>query len=259
MMTDRPIAEEELHAYIDNALDPVRRAEVESYLGDHPEVAQRIRGYEAQRQALREALAPIAEEPIPPTLNLARLIEARQRPARTAFWRAAAAILLFAAGGAAGWAVHGTPGREATGIAALAREAAYTYAVYGPDHIHPVEYRADDTAQLTSWLSERLGSPVAVPDLAGSGYRFMGGRLVATPQGPAGLLMFDNDHGTRLVMLVRPMKIEKTARMSPYTDGTVDGFAWASRGLGYSLVGAAPPEILHPIANEIRRQLGASI
>jgi anti-sigma factor RsiW len=67
--------------------------------------------------------------------------------------------------------------------------------------------------------------------------------------------MYDNDHGTRLVMLSRRMeKVDQTAPMTPHTHGDVDVFAWADDGIGYSLVGALPSPTLHPIADEIRRQ-----
>lgn len=265
MSSSRLIGESDLHAYVDSALDSTRRAEIEAYLADHPDIADRVRRYEAQQKMLREALAPIAEEPVPPELDLPQLIERaqpremRRRVAGLASWQAAAAaLLLFCVGGAGGWLLRGTALPPTAGVAVLAQEAAENYAVYSPDRIHPVEFKADDTSGLVDWLSQRLGSPVAVPDLAASGYRFMGGRLVATAHGPAGLLMYDNDHGTRLVMFVRRMAVQQTMPMSRYAGRSVDGFAWADNGVGYSLVGAAPPEVLHPLANEVRRQIARS-
>lgn len=265
MSTSRAITEADLHGYVDGALESGHRAEVEAYLADHPDIAQRVRRYEAQQGMLRQALGPIAEEPVPPKLELSQLIERahpkamRRRPPGLASWQAvAAAILLFCVGGAGGWQLRGTTQPPTAGVAALAQEAADNYAVYSPDRLHPVELKADQTAQLVVWLSQRLGSPVAAPDLAASGYRFMGGRLVATAHGPAGLFMYDNDHGTRLVMFVRRMEVQQTMPMSRYASGPVDGFAWADKGLGYSLVGAAPPEILHPLANEVRRQIAGN-
>jgi anti-sigma factor RsiW len=53
-----------------------------------------------------------------------------------------------------------------------------------------------------------------MPDLAASGYRFMGGRIVATAQGPAALFMYDDDRGTRLVMLARPMAADQNQPMT---------------------------------------------
>jgi anti-sigma factor RsiW len=262
MSNGTPITEADLHAYVDAVLGPARRAEVEAYLARHPNVARRIHAYEEQQKALRAALLPVTEEPIPPELDLRKLVEAaqmieeRHRFSRQSPWRMAATVLLvFGLGCSSGWFLQGTTQPATAGIAALAQEAADNYVAYGPDHIHPVEFGAADAAPFITWISLRLGSHVSVPDLSASGYRLMGGRLVATVHGPAGLFMYDNDQGTRLMMFVRAMAIQKTTPMRGYSDGQVDGFAWSSRGLGYSLLGTASPEILHPIANEVRRQV----
>jgi anti-sigma factor RsiW len=251
-----PITEDDLHGYIDHALDPTRRAAVEDYLDAHPDVAARTVAYESQRDALRSVLRPIAEEPIPPQLNLRHIAERRRwawgLPGRSMV----AAVLLLAVGGAGGWGLRGAvvPLSEVNGIAALAQEAAYTYGTYGSDPTRPVEFDATDKAQLVSWISGRLGQTISIPDLAASGYRFMGGRLVATPNGPAGMLMYDNGSGQHLAVLVRPMKIDKDTRMSNHAFGDVRGFAWSSKGMGFSVVATAPADLLHLIADEVRRQ-----
>ncbi len=256
-MTGRPITEDDLHAYIDEALDPARRGEVQAYLDGHPEVQQRVAAMAAQRRALRSALAPVAEEPVPPELSLARIIEARQSRWRGRWaptWRsAAAAVLMVGLGGVGGWFAHGAA-PAASGIAALKEEAAANYQVYAADHIRPVELRAGDQEELVTWISQRLNRPVSVPDLSRSGYRFMGGRLVATPHGAAALFLYDDDRGTRVAVLVRPMEVEGDTPMSPHQEGPLAGFAWADRGIGYGLVADAPSASLHPLANEVRRQ-----
>ena len=261
MTIERPITEEDLHGYVDAVLEPPRLNEVEAYLKSHPDVALRVAGYVQQTEQLRAAFAPIAQEPVPVELNLARLIEAR-RPSRLAPWRAAAAaILLFGVGAAGGWSMRGpAPAAQTTGIAALAQEAAYNFSVYGADHVHPVAIRAAARENLVSWLSSRLQTPVTVPNLSASGYRFMGGSLVATAHGPAGMLMYDNDHGIRLVMFMRPMGVDKDVpTMVPSGNGAVAGFSWSNNGIGYSLVGAVSSEILYPLANQVRSQVSSRI
>ena len=253
-MSDRPITEEDLHAYVDDDLDAFRRSEVEAYLAQHLDAASRVSAFAEQRQALRSALAPFAEAPVPPELDLARIIAARRRPARSIWRSAAAAVVLFAAGAAGGWFMH-PPAEPASGISALAQEAAANYAVYAPDYMHPVELRAADRGELLRWVSQRLHRPIAAPDLSQSGYRFMGGRLVATAHGPAALFLYDDDHGTRLAMLIRPMADQRNTPMSLHAQGPVSGFAWADRGLGYSLVADASPQTLNPLADEARRQI----
>jgi anti-sigma factor RsiW len=257
-MTQRPITEDDLHAYVDCVLEPERRAQVTAYLESHPDVAKRVAGFSEQRELLRGALAPIAEEPLPPALNLSRIIESRPQQRRLAAWWAVAAMLLVSIGGAGGWMLRGEMQMSPApvGLASLAQEAADSYNVYAPDHVRPVEIRASDSAQLVQWTSNRLQRPVKVPDLATSGYRLMGGRLVATTHGPAAMFMYDDDHGSRLVVLIRPMATDQNQPMMPHSGGDVSGFAWADSGMGYSLVGQSTPEILRPIANEARRQVG---
>ena len=83
----------------------------------------------------------------------------------------------------------------------------------------------------------------------------MGGRLVATTHGPAVLFMYDDDRGTRLVMLSRPMMTDRDTAMELHSRGAVAGFTWANRGIGYSLVGPVAANLLHPIADRVRRQV----
>ena len=74
--------------------------------------------------------------------------------------------------------------------------------------------------------------------------------------GPAAMLMYDDDHGSRVVMLVRVMQNGgNDSRMTEHKTGDVAGFAWMSGDLGYSLVGMAPAATLHPLADEVRRQI----
>jgi anti-sigma factor RsiW len=256
-MNGRPITEDDLNAFVDQRLDPGRQAEVAAYLGAHPEIAARVEGYARQRDQLKTLLLPIAEEPVPSRLNVGRLAERRIRPARPLWWVSTAAAVMICLGGAGGWMLRGMSDPPLRGTAALAQEAVDNYAVYSPDHVHPVELRADASQQLVDWVSQRLGRRIGVPNLEASGYRFMGGRVVATPHGPAALFMYDNDHGVRLVMLSRPMNVDQKAPMLPLSQDGISGFSWAANGMGYSLVGPTDSQTLHPIANEMRRQIDA--
>ena len=258
MTAHHPITEDDLHGFVDHLLDSARRSEVQTYLVAHPEIAARIASYSRQRDALRAAAAPIAEEPIPPQLNVRHLLEGRRRSQAWSWRSMAASVLMLAVGGAGGWLVRGAAVErpETGGIVALAQEAAYNFDVYGVDRSHPVEFGPTDKAQLVSWIASRIGRTVSVPDLTASGYAFMGGRLVATPHGAAGLLMYSNGQGQRLAMLVRPMAIDRNTRMSEHSYGNTRGFTWASNGTGFSVVGPEPADFLHPIADEVRRQEG---
>ncbi|MCC8959101.1 anti-sigma factor [Bradyrhizobium sp. Pear77] len=250
-MSNRPITEDDLHAYVDRALEPEREAEISAYLEKHPDMAKRIAAYSDERNLLRSALLPIAEEPLPPQLNLARMIERPRRRPSSLRW-AIAAMLMLSIGGLGGWMIRGATFAPAGGLAALAEEASDSYKVYASDHTRPVELR--DSAELVQWVSNRLRQPVKLPDLSKSGYRLMGGRVVPTAHGPAAMFMYDDDHGERLVVLTRPMTSDQNAPMAAHSGGDVAGFSWADGGTGYSLVGPRGVNSLRPLANEIRKQ-----
>ncbi|MFY1991983.1 anti-sigma factor family protein [Achromobacter xylosoxidans] len=251
---DRPLLEDDLLAYVDDALDADMRRRVEHYLDSHPEAARRVQGYLAQRENLRAALASIAQEPIPAALNLSRLVDAHRSTHHVPWKIAASVVLAFTLGGAGGWILRGGP-LDHAGVTALAREAVSTYLVYATDPTRPVELRADNTSELVNWVSQRLNRAVSVPDLSQSGYRYMGGRLVATEHGPAALFMYDDDRGTRVTMLVRPMKAQSDMKMVPHRQDAVVGYSWADQGLGYSLMSNLEPDSIHRLADETRRQL----
>ncbi|MBT2188612.1 anti-sigma factor family protein [Sphingobium nicotianae] len=258
----RPITDDDLQGYIDDAIDSRRRAEVEAYLADHPQVAERIALDRALRGAMRDALGPIADEPVPAELNLSRLIDRHQRQRRnwrSGPWQVAAALLLMVMGGVGGWGLRSAQEPPRAGIAALAQEATDSYAVYAPDMGRPVEIKAADAPQLIQWASRRLERPVSIPDLSGAGYSFIGGRVVPTPHGPAVLYMFDNGKGTRLTMLSRNMAIDRDTPMKLGNAGRVTSVSWSRDGLGFSLVGPLGEAELHPIADVARAQFNQAI
>ena len=125
-MTGRPISEDDLQAYVDDALDESRRGEVVFYLRRHLDADLRVESYRMQRDILRAALASVAEEPLPAEMDLARMMEAHRRASLAPWRRRAVALLIFSAGALAGWSLHVLVDPVPAGIAALAREAGGT-------------------------------------------------------------------------------------------------------------------------------------
>jgi len=248
-----PIGEDDLTAWVDDRLTAERRHVVELYLANHPEIATRLRQQQDQRTALRSLFGLIAAEPVPATMRIEAIAASRSRT-RPAWFQAVAAALLLAVGFGGGWGVRTRTMPPQAGIGALAREAGYSYRVYASDAQRPAEMGASEKQQLVSWASRRIGSRVAVPDLAEAGYHFAGGRLVATPHGPALLLLYDGAAQARLAVLSRPMDIDKDASMVSTRDGDVQQVSWADRGIGFSVVAPSATTGLQPIAAAIRGQ-----
>jgi anti-sigma factor RsiW len=257
------VPEEEVHAYVDGQLDPERMAAVEQLLQSDAEAARRVAAYRAQRAALRAAFPRPDAEPVPAALDVARLVRDRAAaPRRLRFtgWRIAAGLLIaFMVGTGGGWLVRGTmPEQAMTGLPALAQEAVVNHVVYAADHGRPVELRAAQQADLIRWLSNRLHRPLMLPDLEDKGFRFMGGRLVATRRGPAALLMYDDDHGTRLTVYARPMSQPEQSRTVAIGEDGARGYAWVCGGLGYAVVGDDQATGLDAVAKSVRNQVDPS-
>jgi hypothetical protein len=97
------------------------------------------------------------------------------------------------------------------------------------------------------------------PDLATAGYRLMGGRMLATPQGVACLFMYDDDHGTRISVVMRPMRgRDLNVPMRSVDDAGTFGFAWARDGLGISLVASKKLPILYDRSHQVREKMSPS-
>ncbi len=256
----RPIAEEELHAWIDGQLEPERQATVLRYLQEQSDVAHRVGAWRDQRESLRAAFAPVAAEPIPARLGLERLIEQwliEQRRERRLSWRAAASVLLaFGLGGAGGWFLHGGTAPPTASITLLAQQAVANHVVYAADRRRPTELGAHERDDLARWVSNRLNHQVAPPDLSADGYAYMGGRLAATPDGPAGLFMYDDPQGVRVTVFVLPLNAATSMPIQHVDVAHVDGCAWIEKGIGYTVVGKLPPPELRRIAELVQRQLG---
>jgi anti-sigma factor RsiW len=237
-----PIGEDDLHAYVDGFLDPDRRSAVERYLGAHPEAAARVAGWQAASQALRDAVAWKGREPVPEGLSIARLLEARVARPGWAPWQAAAS--------GAGWFAHGPSAPQ--GIMSVGMEAVAAQRVFASDPMRPVEFGMEHEPQMVTWLSDRLGRSVSPPDLSQSGYRLVGGRLLATQQGPACMFLYSNSQGDRITLFIRPMEQRSmNAPMQQLHENDATGFVWAHDGLGIGLVGSEPMPVLHTLSTQV--------
>ncbi len=215
------VTEAELHALVDGHLPADRIEAVETYLAAHPEEAQRIEAYGAQKRELHALFDPVLREAAP-----ARLLKAaRPRAVAQTPWylqRLAAGLAIAVISGATGWGLRGgdlpgagssDPGRmaavapDAGGVVRVsmngfAQRAAVAHAVYSPDARRPVEVDAAHEDQLVAWLSKRMGAPMKPPHLQAQGYTLEGGRLLPGGQGPVAQFMFRDEQGSKLTLYV---------------------------------------------------------
>lgn len=252
----------EVQAYIDDRLEPDRRRILAEQLARHPDRAAEVQEMIAQRDLLRCALESKLREPVPPQLRVQHLIRERARRNRRGFAMAASVLLAVGIGAGGGWLAHGAWADRATarlesswrGRIAMATSA---HEIFVADAFRPVEIFATAGDVVVRWLSNRLGRPVAVPDLDIVALRFLGGRLIPTTEGPAAQLMFDHAGGTRLTLFMvpaapsLPVIAEDRFAMSNNL-GTV---SWADARFRYTVVGSVDQAQLQEIARAIRAML----
>jgi anti-sigma factor RsiW len=234
MGENRPIGEDDLHAYIDGRLEADRAEQVEAYLAAQPKLAARVEAMAQDRATLREALRPVAESPVPPELRVA-VLRARRRLVLPLPRAAAAAMLVFALGGVAGWLGRGDA--VDVGVARVEApmgDAVAAFRVFAGAAAMPVLMTPESARQAARALAVQLGQPVPVPDLQPVGFGLVGGHVLATDMGPAILLLYRDGEANVLTVYVRPRPRHGGPAGERLDDGVATRF-WFRDGLGIAV------------------------
>jgi anti-sigma factor RsiW len=254
-MTQREFSVSDVHLALDGELAADDRAEFERWLDAHPEMKALSARFERDRAALAAALAPVLQEPVP--TRLMDLASGKVRPRR--LWprlrNAAAAAVIFVAGGVAGY-LAASAGLLTGGTAEdeFAETAIDAYVVYAASQPHAVEVGAD-RPYLEGWLSKRVGLNLVVPDLSAEGFELLGGRILPAGHHAAALLVYQDKAGNQLSIYVTGEGTAKTK--GTYTAGE-DGptaIYWLDKGYGCAIVGSMPQEQLAGVARTAWRQM----
>lgn len=254
-MIDRtiPVTEDELHAFVDNELPAERRADVDAWLATHPEDAERVQSWRAMANALHARYAEVANEPVPKRLELERLL---RRPRRWIYGTIAATLLAFIAGGGTGWMARGAVSRPSA-FQSFTLDALDAHRLYVVEVRHPVEVPGNERAHLQQWLTKRCGWTVLAPELAATGLKLVGGRLLPGPAGPASFLMYESASGERFT--VYTAKASAGTTQMRYTTQNNDGaLFWTDHGVGYVVSGGSDRERLNQVARAVYAQVESS-
>ncbi|MGN6770806.1 MAG: anti-sigma factor family protein [Rhizobiaceae bacterium] len=252
----RKITEYDLHAYADGALEQAARAAVEAHIRQDPSAAEDVAYWRRQNEALRKLYGNVAAEPVPPRLDAYRI----ERESRTnaGHWirMTAAAVLLVAAGGTAGWYGRDVLVPPAPLQQSLVDEAMEAHRIYSNEVVHPVEVRANEKDHLRAWLSKRLDRALTIPDLRAEGLNLVGGRLLPAANGPAAQFMYEDDAGHRVTLYIVPAKEGRETSFRYATLDQLEAFFWTDEAVSCALVGQLPRDRLHEIATQTYKQLG---
>jgi anti-sigma factor RsiW len=252
-MTDRelPVAQDELHAYVDGELPLDRRAAVEAWLAAHPEDAARVAEWRNQADVIRERYGALASQPVPVRFDVGKL----RRSIRS--WRAAAAaavVAAFLAGGVVGWMARGASAAAPSRFEIFTGQALDAHKVYVVEVRHPVEVTGAERPHLVQWLSKRLDYALRVPDLESSGLRLVGGRLLPGTFGPAAFFMYEGSSGERFTIYYARTDSPPTAMRFRAAEPFAAVY-WIERGLAYVVSGLPERERLLRVAQAAYDQI----
>lgn len=255
------VSRDTLMAYADGALDAAERARMEAYLADRPDAAAEVAQLQRQSNAIRTLYGPAAAEPVPSRLSVAALARTQDKARRRGWKNLAAAVVLLALGLAGGWLLRGQT--AAPGIAdRLIADAVSAHTVFVAEKRHAVEVESADSEHLSTWLSNRLQTTLAMPDLGEAGLNFLGGRLLPAPEVPGGRaaqLMYEDAAGARLTLYVTPSPGPDTPRYELADLGLDRALFWADNVISCTITAPYPAEKLQAIAREVFSQLNPAM
>jgi anti-sigma factor RsiW len=248
------VTEDELHAYVDGELPADRSEAVSAWLSEHPEQAALIAAWRAQADAIRARYGAVAEEPVPDRLTLDRVMEASRAGRSWAAWVAAAALIAFTIGGAAGWMARGASAAAPESAGTITADALEAHKLYVVEVRHPVEVPGTERAHMTKWLSKRVGHEQRIPDLQSIGLKLVGGRLLPGPTGAAAFYMYEGASGERFTIYCS--KVTRSDTALRFHDGKpFAAFTWVDDKIGYVVSGPDERERLERVTKLIYEQV----
>ncbi len=255
-MTDNnsPIAEDELHAYIDGELPAERAQAVADWLAAHPAEAATVAAWRAQAEAIRARYGATADEPVPARLQLDRVMRAGGGRARSLAAMAAAAVIAFAIGGGAGWFAHGATATPSS-FKTFTADALEAHKLYVVEVRHPVEVPGNERPHLTAWLTKRLGYVQHIPDLQRLGLKLVGGRLLPGPHGDAAALyMYEGPTGERFTVYSSQAEAPQSA-LRFHGGHRFAAFYWVDDKHAYVVSGPAQRAQLEAVSKMVYEQV----
>ncbi|MDT4814865.1 anti-sigma factor family protein [Achromobacter agilis] len=219
------------NAFVDGQLDPVQQQAMQAYLHAHPEQAKELSAWQRDAQRLR---AMAGQDSLPPNPELDPVVvRARLRSrARRRLAMAASLAVAVAIGGVTGWSARDM---AAANRVLPMQDAMQAYRMFASADAPRPDVRAD-AGDLQGWLDDYFSSAQRLPDLSASGFQPVAGRLLATDQGPAAIVIYENA-GQRATFYIRPPGPgNQFLAQGSRRDGDLLARYWSGQGYNYALV-----------------------
>ncbi|TDL86917.1 anti-sigma factor family protein [Meridianimarinicoccus aquatilis] len=255
----------DLNAYLDGEIGPDEAAEIEAQLETDSEARKQFDADARHKNKLGEALAALDR----PTTNLrtarlerrlAHVIARQMNPAQpfkiSNFMRSGARVAAVCALVSFGWIGHAVIAPSGQGVPEYVSEAVGAHQVFAEDMLHPAEFTGAAVTEAAVWFSNKIGVPVAAPDLGARGLTLVGARLLGTKEGPLAQFIYEDDRGDRLSLTLakhpdhRPIQ---PLQVVDYPNRAV-GY-WSTPNLDYAIVGHGNSDAVQLIAQDVAKNI----
>ncbi|MCK5917513.1 MAG: anti-sigma factor [Cocleimonas sp.] len=259
------IQEDDLHAYVDNQLSVEKIEAVEALMRKDPAIAQQVDQWQQQNKAITALFSNDESLPVPEKLKLKNIMsEAKKNKPNTYkipwFYSMAASLFLLVIGGTLGWFAHGLSQPLTKNTTNFVNSAISAHQVYTVEVLHPVEVNADKQKHLVAWLSKRINHSLAVPNLEEYGYDFLGGRLLSMRKGKAAAqLMFENNEGKRVTLLVSKNQSYRDQALHLKNIDNINAYYWMDSKVAYSITGEMNSSALRKLSKSVYQQLNVKL
>lgn len=190
-------------------------------------------------------------------------IPATEIPAnrRSAFWpqALAASLVIFLAGGAAGYLISEqkqTSFQAASNQFAPARtwldDVAEYHRIYSRQARHLVEVPANESGHIVDWLSASTGVPFALPDLSAQKLTFEGARLLVAGGKPTAQLLYrDAENEIFAICFLQSEPVEGMTPLAESMRNDIGLVTWQKGKATYVVVGPSADPDLERIAEAV--------
>lgn len=260
---DIDIQEHDLHAYVDQQLSAKKVKAVEALILKNPKIAAKIQQWQQQNDLISQHFSKTKSNEIPTLLDINTLTTKQHHNTTvpTILWRygLAASLFLMMSSGIIGWYLHDILQPKQQYQMSFVNSAISAYNVFSVEVLHPVEVSAHKKDHLITWLSERINHPLKVPELKQYGYKLLGGRLLAMKKGrPAAQLMFENNTGQRITLLVSKNPAYNDHAFLFKNEDKTNAFYWMDATIAYSVSGKIQRDKLQSVSEGIYQQITAT-
>lgn len=221
--------EQDLHAWIDGEADDATAKRVERYLAEDPQAAGRVADIRYEMQLLRQAMSRQHAAFDSPEPHYFRRRVRQQRQRKLAL--ACVLVLSLSVGGFTGWQLKDS--QIATRLPM--EDAVQAFKLFGNETLTPLDVVASQQTELASWVGRYFINGNLPPNLEQYGFKPLGARLMATAQGPAALVMYQDPHGTRVAWYIRPLSPVKLPHGQRKAEDVMAQY-WSDEYYNYALV-----------------------